>query len=294
MKRQRRSLIAIKSIVLSLACVWLAPSAYSVECCGGEELSGTEACCNDEKYEPADDKQCCNDEGTYDPSIREGSFSVGATATDYMKTKFSNALHVIPGLENLEITGASATFTKTVADCCPDEGASVTDGKKGAVGTASMSASVTHAPIWPQGGINTQEAETTILGNYFKVMVNIGSFFDIELSPSASVGYVDDSCEDKTCYYGSIDFSATLSAYIEFEAIVCEKWIGQSQESCVEVNITPLNISCPFGITGTWHENGDCDKDWSGSRHAGPLTISTSINVGIGSFNKTWFSWGPV
>ncbi|MBE2204060.1 MAG: hypothetical protein IAE94_06970 [Chthoniobacterales bacterium] len=280
--------------LLTLAHICFVPYAHSAECCGGEELTGTEACCNDEKYEPADDKACCNDEGTYDPSIREGSFSVGATATDYMKSKLSSALNVIPGLENLEITGASATFTKTIADCCPDEGASVSDGQKGAVGSASLSAKVDHLPIWPQGGLNTQEAEKTILGNYFKVMVNIGSFFDIDLTTTASLGYLDNTCEDKVCYYGSIDFSTTLSAYLQLEAIVCEKWIGQSQEECVEVNITPANITCPFGVTGTWHEGGDCDKDWNGNTHAGPLEVSTSIDVGIGTFNKVWFSWGPV
>ncbi len=254
-------------------------------------MSAAEACCNDTKFEPDDNKACCNDEGIYDPSIREGNFSVGAQGTDYFKAKLSQALSNIPGCGNVEITAAGVSFTKTLSDCCPDSGAPVVDGSKGAVGNGTLSANVEDITVWPQGGITTQEFEKTIWGNTFEVMVNIGVLLDLEISTGVGLGYLDNSCQNKLCYYGNIALQTTFTLSAQLEAILCTKFIGQDEEECGEVTVTPAAITCAAGVSGSYNENGDCHKGWDGASAVGPISVDTTVRIGVGEFSWNWWEW---
>lgn len=276
------NLIKIRLLLSAVILLGLLPTTWSKEdkCCGGTTLETGE--------------ECCNDKGPYKPDAREGKFSVTFSATDTIKGKISDYLSNIPGVGKIDITAAEVSVVKTVADCCPQDSSQdpIKDGTKGAKASVKFGVKLTDICLWPQGGWSTRSyGPFNLLFVSYTIRVHTGVYLSVDQTTTGEIGYKDDSCDNKTCGFGSatLGFEAKLAP--KFEAYSCDKWVRSSQETCSGFDVTPVSITLSASGGGTYHDGGDCDKDWTGQGKVGGISVDTSVSIGGGQISINWYKY---
>lgn len=240
--------------IIAGLCLSSAEESLGTTCCGSDVLPSGETCCNTSQplhFFESDTAKCCNDYYRYDPSLREGSFSIQLTATDNLKLKVRNVLQKIPGLGGIEVKDANLSVTKTTGDCCPGgsnlpSSAPVTDGVQGVQGSVNFSISAKDLPVWPVPPLTQISKEETIAGILYKLDVAVGAFLTLNVGTSPTIGFVKNDCPPKKiCHFGSINLSIDAALELKFQALVCAK-VGWIPEVCGEVDIVPVaaSLSC--------------------------------------------------
>jgi hypothetical protein len=193
-------------------------------------------------------------------------------------SRLNDWLHFIPGLGGVNFVEGTISPEVETKDCCNKDTGVQKDGEKSGSAEVSLTANVKDVPLFGAGF--AQRVAFRFPGVSGFVAVVAGLAFNTDFAFDVKAGHRSNSCENKDCFFGSIDAALQPGFKLTITNIDCITISGFFSDTtlCSRTEITPASIEGAVKIGARIHIP-DCDAGLQGFISMGNIKIKALVKI---------------
>lgn len=177
------------------------------------------------------------------PGSWEVQASQSAEIPSTIMDKINYYKNAIPGGDRLNLNKGEYSLAMKVRDCCHD-GQVKTAGETMGEGSITVGIEGEDIPI-PSWSVPVS-VYGSVAGNSFGLEINVGAFWNWNVTLTGTGGKRVNMCVPEECLYGQVGLGASVMLKLKCEAMACiDTWF--TSEQCGGIDIEPASISASTG-----------------------------------------------